>query len=68
MVQPTVWSRAPRRFINSTKPGKLVSMKLPSSMVIGSWLTVPNTRKLMAMRWSMAVAMAPPPRGGRPQP
>ena len=41
---------APRRPINSTKPGKLVAIGLPSSTVTGREAASPKTRKDMAMR------------------
>ncbi len=39
-----------RPFIISTKPGKLVPIKPPSSMRTGCTVADPSTRKLMAMR------------------
>ena len=42
--------QAPRPPISSAKPGKLVAIMLPSSMVTGRRVTRPKIRKAMAMR------------------
>lgn len=42
--------RAPRRFIRSAKPGKLVAIGVPSSMTTAARAAPPRTRKLIAMR------------------
>src|SRR6185503_3182649 len=52
---------APSERISSTKPGKLVAMKAPSSMRTGSSDARPMTSADIAMRWSMCVVTSPPP-------
>src|ERR1039458_868835 len=52
---------APSERISSTKPGKLVAMKAPSSMRTGLSLAKPITSAAMALRCSMWVKNSPPP-------
>ena len=47
--------------ISAVKPVKLVAIMEASSMETGAFAASPITRKAMAMRWSIWVAMVPPP-------
>src|SRR6185369_8569274 len=59
---------APSPFISSVKPGKLVSIGLPSSISIGALAAMPMTRNDIAGRWSRLTAIRAPPFGALPLP